>query len=118
MALRPSTGSRTNRLMNELKTRRQIVDATYDIDDDSMVKTGNISASAIQREISAIQDEVSAERKKKARTKMMDINEAHYNMGHMGEVALRRYLNHHTIKATGKFQNCISCMKWKAQSQH
>jgi hypothetical protein len=47
----------------------------------------------------------------------MDINKAHYNMGHMGEVALRRYLNHRNIKATGKFQNCVSCMKWKAQNK-
>jgi hypothetical protein len=39
-------------------------------------------------------------------------------MGHMGEGALRRFiLNNHNIKATGKFQNCISCMKWKAQSK-
>jgi hypothetical protein len=47
----------------------------------------------------------------------MDINEAHYNIGHMGEIALRQYLNHHNIKATGKFQNCVSCMKWKAQNK-
>jgi hypothetical protein len=33
----------------------------------------------------------------------MDINEAHYKIGHMGEVALRKLLNHHNIKATGKF---------------
>jgi hypothetical protein len=38
---------------------------TYNMDDDSTVKTGNISASAIHGEISAIQDEVSAERKKR-----------------------------------------------------
>jgi hypothetical protein len=82
------------------------------MDDDSMVKTGYISASAIQGEISAIQDDVSTEREKN-----VDINEAHYNMGNMGEVALRRYLNHHNIKATVKFQNCISCMKWKAKKQ-
>jgi hypothetical protein len=106
-----STGPRTNRQIDKCKTQRQMVDMTYDMDDDSTVKTGNISASAIHGEISAIQDEVSAEGKKKARVKTMDINEAHYNMGHMGEVALRRYLNYHNIKATGKFQNCISCMK-------
>jgi hypothetical protein len=46
----------------------------------------------------------------------MDINESHYKMGHMGEVVLRKLLNHHNMKATGKFQNCISCMKWKAQN--
>jgi hypothetical protein len=38
-------------------------------------------------------------------------------MGHMGEVALRKLLNHHNIKATGKLENCISCMKWKAQTK-
>jgi hypothetical protein len=54
---------------------------------------------------------------KKMKTKAMDINEAHYKMGHMGEVALRKLLNHHNIKATGKFENCISCMKWKAQNK-
>ena len=43
----------------------------------------------------------------------MDINEAHYRMGHLGETALRSILNHHGIKATGTFKNCISCMKWK-----
>jgi hypothetical protein len=47
----------------------------------------------------------------------MDINEAHHDMGHMGEAALRKFLNHHNIKATGKFQNCISCMKWKGQNK-
>jgi hypothetical protein len=60
---------------------------TYDMDDDSTVKTDNISASAIHCQISAIQDEVFAERKKKTKTKTMDINKAHYNMGHMGEIA-------------------------------
>jgi hypothetical protein len=47
----------------------------------------------------------------------MDINDAHHNMGQMGEAALRIFLNHHNIKATGKFQNCISCMKWKRQNK-
>jgi hypothetical protein len=42
---------------------------------------------------------------------------ANYNMGHIGEVALRRCLNHRNIKATGKFQNCVSFMKWKAQNK-
>jgi hypothetical protein len=93
-----------------------MVDKTYDMDNDNTVKSGNISASAIYGEISAIQDEVSAEKKKKVKTKTMDINRAHYNMGHMGEVALQRFLNHQNIKATGKFQNCTSCMKWKAQN--
>jgi hypothetical protein len=51
--------------------------------------------------------------KKKKKT-TMDINEAHCKMGYMGEVALIKLLNHHNIKATGKFENCISCMKWKA----
>jgi hypothetical protein len=45
------------------------------------------------------------------------INEAYYKMGHMGEGALRRFLNHLIISTTGKFQNCISCMKWKAKNQ-
>jgi hypothetical protein len=43
----------------------------------------------------------------------MDISEAHYRMGHLGETALGSILNHHGIKATGTFKNCISCMKWK-----
>jgi hypothetical protein len=47
----------------------------------------------------------------------MDINEAHYKMGHMGEVALRKLLNHYNIKATGKFENCISCMICKAPNK-
>jgi hypothetical protein len=47
----------------------------------------------------------------------MDINYAHYMMGHMGETALRAMLNHHNIKATGVFHNCESCMKWKAQNK-
>jgi transposase InsO family protein len=38
-------------------------------------------------------------------------------MGHMGKAALRKLLNHHNIKATGKFENCISCMKWKTQNK-
>jgi hypothetical protein len=76
---------------------------------------GNFSASVNQGGISANNGEISAMKKKK--TKMMDINEAHYKMGHTGEVALRKLLNHHNIKATGKFENCISCMKWKAQNK-
>jgi hypothetical protein len=67
-----------------------MVDKTYDMDDDSTVKSGNISASEIHGEISAIQDEVPAETKKKVRMKTMDINETHYNMGHMGEVAFMK----------------------------
>jgi hypothetical protein len=43
----------------------------------------------------------------------MDINEAHYQIGHLGETALRSILNHHGIKATGTFKNFISCLKWK-----
>jgi transposase InsO family protein len=43
----------------------------------------------------------------------MDVMEAHYRMGHLGETALRLILNHHEINATGKFKNCISCLKWK-----
>jgi hypothetical protein len=67
--LKPSTGPRTN------KTRKQIVDTMYDMDDDSTVVTGNISASAIHGEISAIQDEVSAKRQKKPKTKAMTLVE-------------------------------------------
>jgi hypothetical protein len=76
---------------------------------------GNISAPINQGEISANINELSAMKKKK--TKTMDINEAHYKMGHMGEAALSKLLSHHKIKATGKFENCISCMKWKAQNK-
>jgi hypothetical protein len=61
---------------------------------------GNISAPVNQGDISANNGELSATTKKK--TKTMDINEAHYKTGHMGEGALRKLLNHHNIKATGK----------------
>jgi hypothetical protein len=82
---------------------------------DNTAYLGNISASVNQGGTSANIGEISAMKKKK--TKTMDINEAHYKMGHMGEVALRKLLNHHNVKATGKFENCISCMKWKAQNK-
>jgi hypothetical protein len=73
-----------------------------------MAYLGNISAPVNQGEISANNDELSAMKKKNTET--MDINEAHYKMEHMGEAALRKLLNHHKIKATGKFENCVSCM--------
>jgi hypothetical protein len=38
----------------------------------------------------------------------MDINEAHYKMGHMGEVALRTLINNHNIKATGKLKTVLA----------
>jgi hypothetical protein len=69
---------------------------------------GNISALVNQGDNSANNVELSAMTIKK--TKMMDINELHYKMGHMGEVELRKLLNHDNIKATGKLENCISCM--------
>jgi hypothetical protein len=72
---------------------------------DNAAYLGNISATVDQGEISANNGELSVMKKKK--TKTMDINEAHYKMGHMGEVALRNLLNHHNIKATGKFEDCI-----------
>jgi hypothetical protein len=53
------------------------------------------------------------DKEKKTRGKYMDINAAHYRMGHQGETALRSILNHHGMMATGPFKNCISCMKWK-----
>jgi hypothetical protein len=34
----------------------------------------------------------------------MDINEAHYRMGHSGETALRTILNHHGIKQQENFK--------------
>jgi hypothetical protein len=37
------------------------------------------------------------DKEKKIRCKYMDINEAHYRMGHLGETALRSILNHHGI---------------------
>jgi hypothetical protein len=105
-------------------TRRQIADTEYDIASDYMVKMGTISAPAIQENISAIQEDISAilegistRKKKKVKVKMMDINEANHNMNHMGEAVLRKFLSHHNIKATGKFQNCFSCMKWKGQNK-
>jgi hypothetical protein len=62
---------------------------------DNTAYLGNISASVNQGGISANNDEISAMKKKN--TKTMDINEAHYKMRHMGEVALRKFLNHHNI---------------------
>jgi hypothetical protein len=63
--------------------------------DDTIVKMGNISEpvikediSAMQEDVSAIQEDMSARKKNKVRVKTMDINEAHHNMGHMGEAAL------------------------------
>jgi hypothetical protein len=79
------------------------------IEEDNTAYLRNISAPKNQGDISANNGKLSAMKKKK--TKTMDINE------HMGEVALRKLLNHHNIKATGKFENCISCMKWKAQNK-
>jgi hypothetical protein len=67
-----------------------------------MAYLGNISASVNQGGISANNGEISVMKRKK--TKMMDINEAHYKMGHMGEVALRKLLKPHNTKATGKFE--------------
>jgi hypothetical protein len=91
------------------------------VENNNTAYLGNISANANQGDISENQGEVSANNGKlstvkKKKTKSIDINEAHYKMGHMGEVTLRKLLNHHNIKATGKFENCISCMKWKAQN--
>jgi hypothetical protein len=40
--------------------------------------------------------------------KTMDINDAHYMMGHMGERALRSILNHRNIKATGVFVTVLA----------
>jgi hypothetical protein len=83
--------------------------------DNNTAYLGNISAPVNQGDISANNGELYATAKKK--TKTMDINEAHFKMAHMGEVALRKLLNHHNIKASGKFEHCISCMKWKAQNK-
>jgi hypothetical protein len=52
------------------------------------VLQGSISAPVNQGDIFANRGEVSTVKKKKAKT--MDINEAHYKMEHMGEVALRK----------------------------
>jgi hypothetical protein len=38
-------------------------------------------------------------------------------MGHMGENAVRSYLNHHGYKVTGELRNCVSFMKWRAQNK-
>jgi len=54
---------------------------------------------------------------KTPRQKVIDINDAHHMMGHMGEKALRNYLNHHNIKVTGNLMNCPSCMIWKAKNK-
>jgi hypothetical protein len=109
-------------------TQRLITDMVYD---DNTIKMGNISAPIIQEDISAMQEDISviqedvsaieenilARKKKKVTVKIMDINEAHHNMGCIGEARLRNFLNHHNIKATGKFPNGISCMKWKGQNK-
>jgi hypothetical protein len=81
-------------------------------DDDITVKHGNTSVPIIGEEFSARNKEI-----KNLKRKNMDINYAHYMMGHMGETALRAMLNHHNIKATGVFHNCVHCMKWKAQNK-
>jgi predicted solute-binding protein len=88
-----------NNLLNNgkgLTTRRRSIYMANKHQIDNTVFQGNISATVNQGEISATQGEISAKKKKK--TKTMDINEAHYNMGHMGKVALRKLLNHHNIK--------------------
>jgi hypothetical protein len=95
-------------------TQRQITDTEYD---GNTVKMDNLLASAIQEDVSAFQEDISARKKKKVGVKTMNINEAHHNMGHTGEADLRNFLNHHNIKETGKFQNFISCMKWKGQNK-
>jgi hypothetical protein len=54
------------------------------------------------------------DKEKKVRGKYMDRNEAHYyRMGYLRETALRSILNHHGIRTTGTFKNCISYMKRK-----
>jgi hypothetical protein len=62
------------------------------------VKHGNTSSPINRAEFSAPNKE-----EKKVKQKTMDINDAHYMMGHLGERALRSILNHHKIKATGVF---------------
>jgi hypothetical protein len=88
-----------NTLLNNgklLTTGRRSIYMANDHRTDNTAYQGNISAPVIQGDISANQGEISAVKKKKIKT--MDINEALYKMGHMGEVALRKLLNHHNIK--------------------
>jgi hypothetical protein len=73
----------------------KIAGKDYDTENNNMVnmvKMENISApviqediSTIQEDVSTIQENISARRENKTRVKTMDINEAHYNIGHMGE---------------------------------
>jgi hypothetical protein len=88
-----------------------------EFDDDVMVDpTDNledINSGILNSEESVNEEEEKGAKEKKIKGKYMDINEAHYIMGHLGETALRSILNHHGIKAAGTFKNCIGCMKWK-----
>jgi hypothetical protein len=71
-----------------------------------------LSSTVIEKHSNGSKDK-RGDKEKKIGGNYMDINEAHYRMGHLGETALRSILNHHGIKATVAFKNCISCMKWK-----
>jgi hypothetical protein len=51
--------------------------------------------------------------RKENQEQSMDINEAHVQMGQLGETSLSSILDHHGTKATGTFKNCINCMKWR-----
>jgi hypothetical protein len=107
-----------NKILNNRQISTSVTHSGYtgnDIENNNTAYLGNISAPVNQGDISAKNGKSSAMKKKK--TKTIDINEAHYKMGHMGEAALRKLLNHHNITATGKFANCISCMKWKAHNK-
>jgi hypothetical protein len=80
-------------------------------EDDITVEQGNTTVPVIGAEFSAPNNE-----EKRIKRKTMDINYAHYMMGHMGETALRAMLNHHNIKATGVCHNCESCMNGKLKT--
>jgi hypothetical protein len=50
--------------------------------------------------------------RKENQEQSMDINEAHVQMGQLGETSLSSILDHHGTKATGTFKICINCMRW------
>jgi hypothetical protein len=87
-----NTSTRHYGVVSKLLNNRQVLTndtcsryTANDSKNDNTTYLGNISAPVNQGDISANNGELSVMTKKK--TKTMDINEAHYKMGHMGEVA-------------------------------
>jgi hypothetical protein len=87
IALGPSTRPRTYKQINEHKTQRHIVDKTYDMDDDSTVKWIIFQHPQFRMKFPQFMEKFPQfkmkfpQKGRKAKTKTVDINEAHYNMG-------------------------------------